>query len=204
MARNVNQFGLVSATGPLRHFPQPVPMVSEQFQQLTMLLSEHEAEIRKIENDSTLSFTGKNARRAPVDQRFLERVDRMASNQQFTVRGIPEMEKRLTVPRPTTGSEVLDALRAMEVRSLMAGKSPHDQMEMLLLESPEVLHAVKDSPVPSPFQAEAEKALSRMAHAADPEASDALADYQEIAATLEQNWTAAKTAILNPAVKMAV
>ena len=76
-------------------------------------------------------------------------------------------------------------------------------MEILLTNSPETLHAVKNSPVPFPFQAEAEKTLVRLGEQGNPEAAAKLADYQEIALTISGNFEAAKRQIMNPESKAA-
>lgn len=199
--RNMTAHGLVDAPGRLRHFDK-APMIAEQHRQLSALLAEYDMERRKIESDPALSSAGKLAKLEPLTQAFQKRLERMEASLQFLVHGAEDMKRILTVAKPTTGDATVDFLRSKEIRDRLISMDSSEQMEALLSNNPEILHSIVDAPLPFAygFKAEAEKALIRLGEQANPEAAAKLSDYQEISATIESNFQAARQALTIPQV----
>lgn len=198
MSRFVSPTGIVSGTPTLRTFSNPVPMIQEQYAQLTRLLDEYAADMQRIENDTNLSDIGKREKLTPLTEKFQQRLEAMKTGHAFRVHGIEEARKALAVERPTSGNEVIDYLRAREIRDMLATMDKGDRISTLINSTnPEILYAVLDSPVPlvDVPRNDVEVALARMGEASAPEAALRLNDLTVIQDTLEVNWQAAESFI---------
>jgi hypothetical protein len=199
--RSVNRFGLVSNAPGMKFFDNPVRMVTDQHDKLTQLLTEYATAKESIENDNTLSPTGKLKKLEPSTAQFLIHINHMKKNPEFNVLGIEEARKELSTERPTTGDKLTDHLRAQEIRQVLASMDKPSRLNVVLNSgNAELLYAVREAPLPlaDVSLAEVEKAFTRIAESAKPEVADRLGDLIAIEETVKVNFDTAESYINNP------